>query len=86
MTTDIEAAILIRIGERGPGKTICPSEAARDVFGNDPADWQPAIKTVRRVAINMAKRGEITIFRKGKPVADPASGKGVIRLGMPPGD
>lgn len=84
MTAAIEAAILDLLARRGPGKTICPSEAARKVYGDDPAQWRPALKTVRRTAVALSERGTIAIYRKGKPVAAPHTVKGVIRLGFPP--
>lgn len=71
--------ILRLIGERGPGKTICPSEAARAERGGD---WRTLMKPVRRAALKLAREGRIAIYRKGKPV-DPDQAKGVIRLGLP---
>jgi hypothetical protein len=37
---------------------------------------------VRRVAVRLATEGRLVIYRKGRP-ADPASFKGVYRLGPP---
>ncbi len=71
--------ILRLVGERGPGKTICPSEAARAERGDD---WRTLMKQVRRAAQKLAREGRIAIYRKGKPV-DPDQVKGVIRLGLP---
>ncbi|MEX0694856.1 MAG: DUF3253 domain-containing protein [Rhodospirillales bacterium] len=76
----LRACILKLLSERGPGKTICPSEAARIERGDD---WRSAMKPARRVAIKLAREGLISIYRKGK-VVDPDSFKGVIRLGLPP--
>jgi hypothetical protein len=85
MTDDatIEAAIVMLCAERGAGKTICPSDAARAVWGDDPKAWRTGLKAVRRVAADMAGRGVIAVYRKGKAVADPHAVKGVIRLGLP---
>lgn len=71
--------ILRLVNERGPGKTICPSEAARAERGDD---WRSLMKPVRRAAQKLAREGSIAIYRKGKPV-DPDTVKGVIRLGLP---
>jgi hypothetical protein len=68
------------VAERGPGKTICPSEVARAVAGGHPDAWGPMMQPVRRVAVRLAKGGEIAILRKGKPV-DPDDFKGVYRIG-----
>ncbi len=77
----IEAAVLRLVQARGPDKSICPSEAAREVA----AEWQPLMGPVRRVAIRLAQAGRIEILRKGKPV-DPEAVRGVIRLRVVPGE
>lgn len=38
---------------------------------------------VRRVAVRLAAEGKVAIFRKGMPVAEPETTRGVYRLGMP---
>ena len=76
----IEATILRLVEERGPGKSICPSEAARPLA----PEWQGLMGAVRRVAVRLATEGRIEILRKGKPV-DPATVRGVIRLRIMPG-
>ena len=73
----VTAAILRLTEERGAGKTICPSEAARAVA---PEDWRRLMPAVRRSAVALAKDGRIVITRKGKP-ADPDDFRGVYRLG-----
>lgn len=75
-------AILALVTERGAGKTICPTEAARAVSEDR---WRKALNDVRAEAIRLAKAGEIVIYRKGKPV-DPDTFKGVYRLGLPQSD
>lgn len=75
----IQTAILRLVDARGPGKSICPSEVARDVFADD---WRARMKTVRAAAVGLARAGRITILRKGRPV-DPDDFKGVYRLGTP---
>ncbi len=67
--------------ERGSGKTICPSEAARALC-EDEAAWRALMPGLRDVAQRMAQGGKITIYRKGKPVPDHDT-KGIIRLGLP---
>jgi hypothetical protein len=78
----IAETILKLVAERGPDKTICPSEAARAVGGPHPDGWGPLMQPVRRVAVRLALEGRITILRKGKP-ADPTDFKGVYRLSQP---
>lgn len=76
----VRDSILALVAERGPGKTICPSEAARSVH---PEHWRELMTAVRDEAVHLAKSGEISIYRKGTPV-DPDAFKGVYRLGLPP--
>ncbi len=76
----IRDAILELAAECGPGKSICPSEAARAV---DPGAWRGLMRAVRNEAIGLARDGRIVILRKGKPV-DPSAFKGVYRLAPPP--
>lgn len=79
----IEHEILRLTAERGPGKTICPSEAAKAAA--EGADWNRLMPLVRRVAVSLAREGRIVITRKGKPV-DPDDFKGVYRLGARAGE
>lgn len=75
----IEAAILSLVEQRGPGKSICPSDAAREAF---PDTWNSHMRHVRAAAVHLARQGRIVILRKGKPV-DPENFKGVYRLAAP---
>lgn len=63
---------------RGSTKSICPSEVARALAG-DEETWRALMKPVRRQAQRLAEEGRIDILKKGKPIA-PDSIKGVIRL------
>lgn len=60
---------------RGPGKTFCPSEAARRLA----ADWRPLMTDVRRVAADLP----LVATQKGRPV-DARLAKGPVRLGLKP--
>jgi hypothetical protein len=81
----IEAALMHLVGERGPGKTVDPTEAARALGGNHPDQWGPLMQPIRRVAVALAEQGRVIILRKGKPV-DPRDFKGVYRLTAPRDD
>jgi hypothetical protein len=76
----IEERITALVDERGPGKTICPSEVARSLAGTQ--DFRPLMPHVREVAATMAERGEVVVTQKGRPV-DARSVRGPIRLGRP---
>ena len=73
-------AILELTAACGPGKTISAEQAARAVSD---AHFQRVLKDVRAEAIRLHKAGTVLIYRKGKPVEDPDSFKGVYRLGLP---
>ena len=77
--------ILRVVAERGPDKTICPSDAARALAGDKPDEWGPLMQPLRRVAVRLAKEGRLVIYRKGKQ-ADPDDFKGIYRLGLPRDD
>ena len=83
------ADVIMRLcAERGAGKTICPTEAAKamaDATGGDELAWREWLPKVRSEAVQLAHRGRIVIYRKGKP-ADPDNFRGVIRLGLPRDD
>ena len=74
--TDAERAILDLLAQRDPGKTICPSEAARALGGHEHMDL------VREAAGALRERGEVAVTQRGEPV-DPATARGPIRLGRP---
>ncbi|AXC13095.1 hypothetical protein ACPOL_3816 [Acidisarcina polymorpha] len=76
LDTSLERAILELLQQRGPGKTICPSDAARKVAGES---WRPLMEPTRRVARRLAAAGEIVITQHGM-VVDPDQAKGAIRL------
>lgn len=78
----IEAVLLRLIAERGPGKTVDPTEAARELGGHHPDQWGPLMQPIRKVAVALAEQGRLVILRKGKP-ADPRDFKGVYRLAAP---
>lgn len=79
-THPVREAILELTTLRGAGKTICPTEAAKAV---SLADWRKVLVDVRAEAVRLHKAGTIAIFRKGKPVEDPDTFKGVYHLGLP---
>ena len=73
---DLREAILTLLAQRGPGKTICPSDAARTVAG---ADFRPLMEPTRQVAAVLVAEGRIEVTQKGQPV-DLTAVRGPIRL------
>lgn len=76
----VRDAILALTAARGPGKTISAEEAARAVSEKN---FQRVLKDVRAEAVRLHKEGTVLIYRKGKPVEDPSTFRGVYRLGRP---
>ncbi len=76
----IELAILRLVHEAPEGRSIAPADAARAA---DPDNHHKRFGHVRQAAIRLAKRGDVTILRKGKPVEDVDTFKGVYRIGRP---
>jgi len=76
----VREAILGLTIARGAGKTICPTDAAKAV---SESEWRKVLPDVRAEAVRLHKAGTISIYRKGKPVEDPDTFKGVYRLGLP---
>jgi hypothetical protein len=72
----LESTILELLTRRGPGKTICPSDAARVL---DPDGWQELMEPARAAARRLVEEGRIVITQRGK-IVDPAHVKGPIRL------
>jgi len=62
--------------ERGPHKTLCPSEAARAVR---PDDWRPLMERARRAARRLVARGVLDVLQGGR-VVDASTARGPIRL------
>lgn len=72
----LEESILSLLAQRNVGATICPSEAARAVGGDD---WRELMEPARRAARRLVNDGEVEITQQGK-VVDPSTAKGPIRI------
>ena len=71
----LEGAILELLASRASGATICPSEAARQVF----EEWRPHMERVRSAARRLAMQGVVEITQRGQPVS-PDDIRGPIRI------
>jgi len=69
-------AIVELLGMRRPGATICPSEAARNVGGNE---WRVLMEPARRAARRLVAEGVVDVTQGGR-IVDPSTAKGPIRL------
>ena len=60
-----EQAIRSLLTRRGPGKTICPSEAARLMAGPH-GDWRMEMDAIHAAADALLRAGEIRLSWKGQ--------------------
>lgn len=72
----LEAAILSLLAGRAPAATICPSEAARAVGGED---WRALMEPARQAAQRLVARGAVEITQRGQ-VVELATARGPIRI------
>lgn len=77
MSEKLRATILELARERGPSKTICPSDAARAVGGEH---WRDLMEQARDVARDLARAGEVEITSHGEVVDPDATWRGPIRI------
>ncbi|MDO4918762.1 DUF3253 domain-containing protein [Kocuria sp.] len=75
-----EAATVRALLRHRAGKTICPSDVARTLGGED---WRDLMPQVRDVAAAMADTGEIVVQQKGETV-DVRTARGPVRLAPGP--
>lgn len=85
----IRSAVLEVVRDRGPGKTACPSAAARSAMQQSTGTeegWRGLMPRVRQAARALAEKGELEVTQDGEAV-DPVEASGPIRLGLPaPGE
>ena len=74
--SELESSIRGLLASRAGGATICPSEAARAVGGED---WRTLMEPARQAARRLVAAGEIVITQRGQ-IVDPSAAKGPIRL------
>ncbi len=75
----LESTILDLLAQRARTSTICPSDAARAVGGDDEQEWRDLMEPARRAARRLVDRGEVVITQGGK-VVDPSTARGAIRI------
>lgn len=77
VSDELRATILRLARERGPTKTICPSDAARAIGGDS---WRDVMDAAREIARHLAKEGEVEITQQGVLVDPDAPWRGPIRI------
>ena len=73
---DLETTIVGLLSGRARGTTVCPSEAARAVGGDE---WRPLMEPARAAARRLTARSH-TVITQGGRVVDPSTAKGPIRI------
>ena len=76
----LEKVIMDILHSGKAGTSICPSQAAKKLVGDDDErSWRPLMEPTRRAARRLAHRRRIRITQGGKEV-NPSTFKGPIRL------
>lgn len=73
---ELEEALLNLLQKRGPAKTICPSELARQHYGEE---WRSKMEPIRMAARRLVAKGNAEILQKNQ-VVDASTAKGPIRI------
>ncbi|GAA1664487.1 DUF2256 and DUF3253 domain-containing protein [Microbacterium lacus] len=73
---ELEDSIRALLAARAADATVCPSEAARAVGGED---WRDLMEPARRAARRMVDAGDVEITQRGA-VVDPSTARGPIRI------
>ncbi|UMB68099.1 DUF3253 domain-containing protein [Mycobacterium paraterrae] len=76
-TARVRAAILALARHRGPGSSICPSDAARAVGGDR---WRELTEPSRSIAFELARAGDVEITQRGAVVDPGQQPAGPIRI------
>ncbi|MGD8193140.1 DUF3253 domain-containing protein [Herbiconiux sp. P18] len=72
----LEHTILELLAKRAATSTICPSDAARAIGGEE---WRDLMEPARRAARRLVDAGDVQITQGGS-VVDPSTAKGPIRI------
>jgi hypothetical protein len=72
----LESSIVDLLARRAAGATICPSEVARLIGGDD---WRSMMEPVRAAARRLVAAGRVEITQGGE-VVDPETATGPIRI------
>ncbi len=75
----LEVAIVELLADRPHGATICPSDAAKAVGGNEEKSWRLLMEPARAAARRLVARDMVVITQRGM-IVDPSTAKGPIRI------
>lgn len=77
----LTGAVVTLAGHRAPDRTICPSDAARSVGGDD---WRALMELTGDVVRSLACGGEVDITQKGEVLDPDGEWRGPIRVRTAP--
>jgi hypothetical protein len=69
--------ILALTRERGPDSSICPSDAARAVGGEN---WRELMARTRAVARELAREGHVAVTSRGRVLSPDGTWHGPVRI------
>ena len=75
----LEQVIRELLAARARTASVCPSEAARRVAGEEEAAWRALMEPARRAARRMVADGEVELVQGGR-VVDPSTFRGPVRI------
>jgi Protein of unknown function (DUF3253) len=79
--TRLRGAIVALAQHRGANSSICPSDAARAVGGDD---WRDLTELSRSIAFALARDGAVEITQRGAVLDPDQPAHGPIRIRTPP--
>lgn len=74
---DLETTIVALLAQAPRGSSICPSEVAQAVVGNEA--WQPLLQPARAAARRLVAQEVVDIVQHGQ-VVDPSAARGPFRI------
>lgn len=74
--TELEQTILRLLGERAESSTICPSDAARAIGGDQ---WRDLMHPTRQAAARLMAQGLVDVTQGGE-VVDVTTARGPVRI------
>ncbi|MEG8278942.1 DUF3253 domain-containing protein [Streptomyces sp. AHA2] len=75
----LERAIVDLLERRAATASICPSDAAREVYESDDDGWRTLMEPARRAAWRLVAAGEVQVTQAGRPVTQ-AEARGPVRI------
>ncbi|MEU8591054.1 DUF3253 domain-containing protein [Streptomyces sp. NPDC048664] len=75
----LEQTILELLGRRAPTASICPSDAAREVYEGEDDGWRALMEPARQAALRLVAAGKVDITQAGRAI-QPAEARGPIRI------